>query len=185
MTAWTRRLLDVDQLLIFFLLSVTINQMGHFLASFAPPGWGWIGYVQAVAIDLAIWRSAWWYRRYTGRRQRRWALVGVVTFSLVSGAYNFGYYSMQAPAMWWPLRAGMAAVLPLGVALLSYLYGQKAGSRFAVTEDEPAPSEPKAEPPARPASKASYACPLCGFVASTQQGLNAHQRVHNERSESR
>jgi len=167
-----RRLLDVDQLLIFFLLAVTINQMGYFLASFAPPGWGWIGYVQAVAIDLAIWRSAWWYRRYTGRKQRRWALVGVVGFSLVSGCYNFGYYTLRAPAMAAPLRAGMAAVLPLGVALLSYLYGQKDASKFAVSD----PSEPASEAPAKRAKPPRIVCESCGRSFAHVNGLNAHKR---------
>ena len=184
MKAWTRRLLDVDQLLIFFLLAVTIHQMGYYLASFAPSGWGWIGYVQAIAIDLAIWRSAWWYRRYRGRKQRRWALAGVVVFSLVSGCYNFGYYTLQAPAMPAPLRAGMAAVLPLGVALLSYLYGQKESSQFATSEPSASRERNRAESatktPIRIAKPPEFACSVCNQVFSSQNALNAHMRSHRK-----
>ena len=34
--------LDIDQLLIFFLLAVTIDQAGYWLGAFAPGGWGLI-----------------------------------------------------------------------------------------------------------------------------------------------
>lgn len=129
---WLHRQADVDQLLIFFLLAVTVSQMGYYLASFQPWGLWWVGYVQAIAVDAAIWRSAWWYRRYRGKKQRRWALTGVVGFAVVSAWYNFGFYTMQRPAMPWSLRLAMGTVLPAGVALLSFLKGQKDESAFAV-----------------------------------------------------
>lgn len=138
------RRIDIDQLLIFILLAVTINQMGYYLAAFAPHGWRWIGYAQAVAVDLAIWRSAWWFRKYRGKRQRRWALVGVVVFALVSWWYNAGFYAMQNPSLprWQPWLMG--AILPLGVALLSYLYGQKDESAFGHSDHERPPAKSKA-----------------------------------------
>jgi len=187
-----KRLLDIDQLLIFFLLIVTINQMGYYLASFAPPGFGFVGYLQAIAVDLAIWRSAWWYRRYRGKKQRRWALVGVVSFALVSAAYNFGFYTLQRPAMSLWQRSLMAAVLPAGVALLSYLKGQKDESKFGVRDDERAISEPAAKPKQAVSLNSRLVCDSCERVfawpttysdqRAAQNAMNAH-RCENERKE--
>ena len=170
--------LDIDQILIFFLLAVTINQMGHYLASMQPAGFGWIGYLQAAAIDLAIWRSSWWYRKYTGKKQKRWALLGVAIFSLVSAWYNRGFYQMQVPSLpqWQPWLMG--AILPAGVALLSFLYGQKDASQFATNKPEAEPREPKA-------NIHSLSCTSCGRVfvwpgiyanrRAAQNAMNAHK----------
>lgn len=170
--------IDIDQVLIFFLLAVTIRQMGAYLAAFQVgwSGWAVIGYLQATAIDLAIWRSSWWYRTYRGKVQRRWALTGVVAFSLVSAGYNFGYYTMVAPSLPLMQRVAMAVVLPAGVALLSYLYGQKSQSAFAETKPELAASE-------APAKRSRYKCEVCGRSFAKQNALNAHQRTHRANSE--
>ena len=130
--------LDIDQFLIFFLLAVTINQMGHYLSTMQPAGFGWIGYLQAAGIDLAIWRSSWWYRKYTGKKQKRWALLGIVVFSLVSAWYNQGFYQMQMPDLPWWQPWLMGAILPAGVALLSFLYGQKDASKFSTSKSDAA-----------------------------------------------
>ena len=149
--------LDVDQLLIFFLLAVTIRQMGQYLGSFSDGGyWQVFGYLQAVAVDLAIWRSAWWYRRYRGRKQRRFALLGILTFALVSGWYNFGYYTMQAPSLPVWHRALMAAVLPAGVALLSYLFGVKEESAFGHKEPKSKRQQTEPEPEPQFATKRDH-----------------------------
>ena len=176
---------DIDQLLIFFLLAVTINQMGHYLATMQPDGFGWIGYLQAAAIDLAIWRSSWWYRKYTGKKQKRWALLGVVVFSLVSAWYNRGFYRMQVPSLpvWQPWLMG--AILPAGVALLSFLYGQKDESKFATSKQQQ--TETPAETTAKPATALgdSLICDQCGRVfawpgkyanqRAAQNAMNAHR----------
>lgn len=125
-----RRFLDIDQLLVFALLAVTVNQLAHYLETFQPDGWRWIAWAQAIAIDAAIWRSAYWFRRYRGRKQRRWALTGIVAFSLVSVWYNRQFYGLHG-VEWWQAWL-MGAVLPVGVALLSYLHGVKDASVFAV-----------------------------------------------------
>jgi len=157
MKSTLRRLADVDQFLIFFLLAVTINQMGHYLASFVPEGWEFVGYLQAAGVDLAIWRSAWWYRRYTGKKQRRWALVGVFLFAAVSTWYNQGYYHLQRQSLRWWEAWLMGAILPGGVALLSYLKGQKDESKFSTTKDHSAkePAE-NPQPETRPATVADW-----------------------------
>ena len=192
MKASIKRLSDIDQWLIFFLLAVTISQMGYYLATFHPPYLGFIGYLQAVAVDLAIWRSAWWYRRYTGKKQRRWALVGVGVFALVSAWYNFGFYTLQRPAMHVAQRSLMAAVLPAGVALLSYLKGQKDESKFGTRESatKPATAQAKDEEPQLLDNR--LVCEDCQRVfawpgkykdqRAAQNAINAH-RCKNGRKE--
>ena len=175
-----KRLLDIDQLLIFALLAVTVNQMGHYLAGFAPPGLRWIGYCQAVAIDAAIWRSAYWFRRYGGRRQRHWSLAGVVLFSLVSAWYNRNYYAAAALSLGAVAPWLMGAVLPGGVALLSYLLGQKDESRFATSEqrrietpiaaDNYRPIATNDTPP----TPEPHVCESCGRSFRSRNALNAH-----------
>lgn len=182
---------DVDTALVFFLLAVTVAQMGAYLASYAV---GWmkaLGYLQAIAIDAAIWRSAWWYRRDRSAKRRRVSLFGVVAFSLVSAWYNFGYYTLRAPSLPVWHRALMAAVLPAGVALLSYLAAQH--------ETQPAkPREQAAHHDAATATDIVYieptnaqVCTVCGWSCneadySSHRGavnaLAAHSRTH-KRSE--
>jgi hypothetical protein len=178
LTNWLRRQADIDQLLIFFLLGVTITQMGYYLASFQPSRLFFVGYLQAIAVDAAIWRSAWWYRRYTGKKQRRWALTGVVGFALVSAWYNYGFYTLQKPSLPWWQRALMGAVLPAGVALLSYMKGVKDVSKFAVGEDEAPVFVPKP-------SDSELLCAQCGRIfawplpyanqRAAQNAMNAHR----------
>jgi hypothetical protein len=142
--------LDIDQLLIFFLLGVTVSQMGHYLSTFSPPNMRFLGYLQALAIDAAIWRSAWWFRKYRGEKQRRFALVGVLVFTAVSWAYNSAYYNSQAE-MTVVQAVLMGAVLPVGVALLSYLYGQKDESMYGHKREEKSQEKAEAEPGPLPA----------------------------------
>lgn len=170
---------DIDQLLIFFLLAVTIDQAGVWLGTFAPAGRAWLGYLHAAAVDLAIWRSGWWYRKYKGRKQRRWSLVGVVGFSLVSAGYNFGYYSSVRPALPIWQAALMAVVLPVAVALLSYLYGQKDESQATRTKDTADAAEPEREPAvdAPIATPVPWTCDRCQRTFPTQQALAGHRRT--------
>lgn len=140
--------IDVDTLLVFFLLAVTVAQMGHYLASYAP---GWmksLGYLQAAAFDAAIWRSSWWYKRDRSEKRRRVSLLGVLVFSAMSAFFNYGYYTLRAPTLPGWHRALMATVLPAGVALLSYLAAQHepAPVKAERTEREPAKNEPQAPP---------------------------------------
>jgi hypothetical protein len=184
-STWLRQQLDVDQLLIFFLLAVTVSQMGYYLASFQPAGLWWVGYLQAVAIDAAIWRSAWWYRRYRGKKQRRWALAGVVAFSLASGWYNFGFYTMQRATMAWALRLAMGAMLPAGVALLSFLKGQKDESAFAVKDSLVMLERPLVAAVRPSINGDSLSCETCGRLfawpspyndrRAAQNAMNAHR----------
>jgi hypothetical protein len=183
MKTWTRRLFDIDQWLVFFLLAVTVNQMGHYLATFQPPGFAFIGYLQAAGIDLAIWRSAWWFKKYHGRKQRRWALVGVALFSVVSACYNARFYAMRSLLLPWL----MGAILPAGVALLSFLYGQKDESQFATSRLTAQDSESETLD-AIPPPVDLLMCDQCSRVfawpgdydnrRAAQNALNAHTRAH-------
>ena len=93
------------------------------MASFEAPGLRWVSLLQAMAVDGVIARLSSLHRQYADPRRRRWALAGVLFFSAVSLVFNFGYYSDQGVQL---IEAwAMAALFPTGVALLSYLKGQK------------------------------------------------------------
>ena len=164
--------LDIDQLLIFSLLAVTVSQLAAYLDRYTATV---LAYAQAIAIDAAIWRCSYWFRRYTGRKQRRLALLGLLVFSLVSAWYNRNYYAMRDAALPFWQAWLMGAILPLGVALLSYLYGTKDESKFGHAKDseiEPAKAEPAVIKP--------LVCKRCGRQFASKNGLNAHQRAHKK-----
>ena len=165
----TRPRLDIDQLLIFFLLIVTVSQLAAYLDRYTGIV---LAYLQAVAIDAAIWRCSFWYKRYGGRKQRRLALLGLLAFSLVSAWYNRNYYAMRDAALPSWQAWLMGAILPVGVALLSYLYGTKDESRFGHAKDGEGEPE-KAEP-------LPFACKRCGRRFGNRNGLNAHQKAHKK-----
>lgn len=186
--------LDVDTLLVFFLLAVTVSQMGFYLASYAP---GWmksLGYLQAAAFDAAIWRSSWWYKRDRSEKRRRVSLLGVLVFSAMSAFFNYGYYTLRAPTLPGWHRALMAAVLPAGVALLSYLAAQHepAPARTERTEREPSAAVVVADVPEQTEhifldTPNTIACSVCGWERNLdgyndkRAALNAlagHMRAH-------
>lgn len=78
---------------------------------------------QAIAIDGAIARCGYLYRVYTGRRQRQWALIGVLFFSACSVVFNYGYYIRHGAQF--VEGAALALLFPVAVALLAYLRGQR------------------------------------------------------------
>lgn len=175
-----RRLLDVDQILIFALLAVTVNQLGHYLSTFAPPGYEFIGYLQAIGIDATIWRCAHWFKTYSGKKQRRYAGLGLGFFLAISAWFNAEYY-MSLPHDIGFLRAiAMGAVLPLSVAAVSYLHGVKEASAFAVDRSEEKPVAKRE----KPADGGSLTCEHCEREFSwpatyknrrgAQNALNAH-----------
>lgn len=179
--------IDVDTLLVFFLLAVTVAQMGWYLSSYAP---GWmksLGYLQAVAVDCAIWRSAWWYRKDRSVKRRRVSLFGVFAFAAVSAWYNYGYYTLQAPTLPGWHRALMATVLPAGVALLSYLAAQHepAPARAERTEREPSAAVVAEVVYIEPQNVVK--CDVCGWHRSVsdypderaaRNALAGHMRAH-------
>lgn len=113
----------VDDILIFLMLGVTIAHLTSFLATFEAQELGWVAFLQAMAIDGAIARCSYLYRRYAEPGRRRWALVGILFFSVNSLVFNFRYYTDQGARL--IEASAMAALFPIGVALLSYLKGQK------------------------------------------------------------
>lgn len=185
-----RHLLDIDQLLIFALLAVTVNQLGYYLAQFAPDGLWWIGYLQAIGIDLTIWRSAHWYRLYTGKKQRTIALSGLLFFTLVSIVLNAAYYHTVSdlPVVQATL---MGATLPVSVAFVSYLYGVKETSKFATSRSNDAQSESKPAPKAAEPKGGELVCHICqpervfawpsdySDQRAAQNAMNAHRCRQN------
>lgn len=164
---WARRIFDLDLLIIVGGLATTIYQMGHYLNRWDIMS---LGYAQAAMIDLGIFRMAYWYRRFTGRRQKRVALTVLVLLLAASAAANFGFYWTQAQAnpgleaLDWlralpmiaqiVIMAVMAAVLPIVIGALSYMRGVKETSAFATDRAKPArqrkaaPQAPRLAPPA-------------------------------------
>lgn len=113
----------VDDILIFLMLGVTIAHLTSFLATFEAQELRWVAFLQAMAIDGAIARCSYLYHRYVEPRRRRWALAGILFFSTNSLIFNFRYYTDQGANL--IEASAMAALFPTGVALLSYLKGQK------------------------------------------------------------
>lgn len=189
--AWAiiRAIFDIDQILIFALLAVTVNQLGHYLATFQDPGLEFIGYLQAIGIDATIWRCAHWFKTYRGRKQRMYAGIGLAFFLSVSAWFNAEYYlSRPEPHGVDFIRAiAMGAVLPLSVAAVSYLHGIKEASAFATklpTLAEETQAGAEARPSEKRASAGSLTCETCERVFSwpakyanrraAQNAMNAH-----------
>lgn len=185
---------DVDQLLVFALLAVTVNQLGHYLSQFSPPGWEFVGYLQAIGIDATIWRCAHWYKVYSGSKQRKHALAGLVAFLALSAWFNSAYYmGLTEPAVSKVTAIFMGATLPLSVAAVSYLNGIKETSAFATArpKEKPAPDEEKVKEPA--IAGGVLTCELCdrSFAwpaqytsrRGAQNALNAHTCKPNGRKQ--
>jgi len=120
-------LFDVDQWIIYTLMFATLGQEGRYLESLLQgQGWG-LGFLQAAVIDAAVWRCSVWLRRFTGAKQRRAALAGVLFFSLASVVFNYGYYTRftAEPPL---ICAALAIFLPSAIGLLSYLRGVRLSS---------------------------------------------------------
>ena len=115
---------SIDDMLILLILAVTVAHVADFLSYFEAHNLRWVSIPQAIAIDGAIARSGYLYRVYTGRKQRRWALVGLLFFSACSVVFNYGYYIRHGAQFL--EGAALASLFPVAVALLAYLRGQRA-----------------------------------------------------------
>lgn len=113
----------VDDILIVLILAVTVAHVADFLSTFEAPALKWMSVPQAIAMDGAIARSGYLYRVYRGRKQRQWALMGLLFFSACSVIFNYGYYTRQGASLF--EGAALASLFPAAVALLAYLKGQK------------------------------------------------------------
>jgi TRAP-type uncharacterized transport system fused permease subunit len=109
----------VDDILIVLILAVTVVHVADFLSTFEAPGFRWISVAQAIAVDGAIARFGYLYRVYTARKQRQWALTGLLFFSACSVVFNYGYYARQGARIF--EGVALASLFPVAVALLAYL----------------------------------------------------------------
>ncbi len=114
---------SIDDVLILLILAVTMAHVADFLSYFEAHNLRWVSIPQAIAIDGAIARCGYLYRVYTGRRQRQWALIGVLFFSACSVVFNYGYYIRHGAQF--VEGAALALLFPVAVALLAYLRGQR------------------------------------------------------------
>jgi len=114
---------SIDDTLILLILAVTIAHVADFLSYFEAHNLRWVSIPQAIAIDGAIARSGYLYRVYRGRRQRQWALTGLLFFSGCSVVFNYGYYVRHGAQF--VEGVALALLFPVAVALLAYLRGQR------------------------------------------------------------
>ena len=59
-------------------MAVTVGHVAAYSGSFEPPGWAWLGWAYALAVDGSIIVCAWLTRWAT---TRRWARVGFFAFT--------------------------------------------------------------------------------------------------------
>lgn len=151
---------------------------GIYMAKWMPDGVYWLGLVLNTMSDIGNMVLMYWYGRLrlSPRGSKRYRLAGaLLPAELVAVLYSwfFSWRQLRAvlpavePEHWrWvaPLAAGF---IPLLLAFVGYAQALLAGK----LDGEPAQSKPQ---PAKP----RYICNDCGYVASTQQALNAHQRAH-------
>lgn len=79
-----RRTLAVAAIIATF-MAVTVGHVAHYAGGFEDPGWAWLGWFYALAVDAAIVVCAWLTRWTT---TRRWAWLGYFAFVAASGAMN-------------------------------------------------------------------------------------------------
>ena len=130
---------------------------------------------------LTLTTAAYSLRVYQERKKlalARWILIGwgailiLASLILLPGMVVELRRSMLAAVLPWPLDALWCALLAVSPEIIVGI----AALAFALSKDK---AEKK---PAKPAiSKAKrFPCQLCSYVASSQAGLNAHQRKHKE-----
>ena len=166
---------------------VLITQLPHVWFAYAAleqPGvhlaqWTAIG--AALAFELIT--GVFTYRIVKGSR-RRWTKRGLAFFivaSVVANGYYYGWLPLAFDAIW-PAFATVA--LPLALALFAEEFG--AEERLAERREKRAK---RAETTTESATVADnpFTCEICAAQNvhrsfATQNGLNAHKRIHNEDS---
>ena len=135
----------------------------------------------AIAFEASI--GVFTFRIVKGSR-RRWTRRGLWFFIVASVVAN-GYYYRWLPAAFdkiMPVFATLA--LPFALAL----FAEEFGAEVKLIERRAKRAEPLADSPkpAGDSQAARYACKVagCDFVATTQNGLNAHMRSHKAKEES-
>lgn len=165
-------------------LATQLPHIWHAYASLENPGIPlaqWTALGAAVAFEASI--GIFTYRIIKGSR-RRWTRWGLYFFILASIVANGYYYE------WWPaafarlMPAFATLALPVSLALFAEEFGAEVKrEERAAKRLERKTAEPPANTATALANDARYRCQLCEYVANSQQGLNAHQRVHSNHKE--
>jgi hypothetical protein len=102
------RKLDPELLPIALVILVSTGHVGTYLAGYEASGMEWVGFVQALAIDVGVVLAA---HRLRWKTQRRAAIALYLFLAGVCGVLNWAYYRQANPneqvlvlfAMaWWP-----------------------------------------------------------------------------------
>ena len=97
---------------------VTIGHVANYAGSFEAPGWLWLGWPYALAVDVAIIICSYFTKWAT---TERWAWAGYLSFTLASGVMNAAAIQPWAKAN--PIPAWVYAEFPtVAIALLGFLY---------------------------------------------------------------
>lgn len=155
---------------------------------------GYLGWVYSVGLGLAVYISAYWTRNATTRKA---ALVSLAFFVAVDALFNFsevwltanlahpltrigamvyGIFPTVATALLGWVTASISKLPPtakqarMNSAISDWVIGKFALPAKTIAV-EPEVNEPEPEP-------IRYVCVRCGYAAKSQNGLNAHAKVH-------
>jgi hypothetical protein len=99
---------------------VTIPHVADFLQQFESPRLWYVAWALAVAIDVAILRTAYLLRVLT-KHKKMLALMALLYFGIASIVGNAGYYVTYGMSVW--ASGIIGAFIPAAVALLAYIRG--------------------------------------------------------------
>ena len=158
-------------LTILIIAAVTITHEATFAGSFEEPGFEFIGWPYAIAINMAIIISEYFMGWKTSRRAA-WVTFIVATFG--SGALNVAYVKPWEASNWWDaifafIYALLPTILIIFLGLLSSKVGKLASSREA--------SWAREEEKEKDDRQKAYQC-FCGEGFEQPIQLAGHTRKH-------
>ena len=156
------------------LMAVTVGHVAAFTGSMEPQGWQWLGWLYALAVDLAIVMCGAFTRWKT---TRAWAWSGYFAFIGASGALNIAAVQPWTQTLMW--AAWIYALFPTcAIALLGFLARDvellaERSERAKHRTTQPAqPAQPEPQSNGRDAHR----CAWCSQAYDTRQALSAHLR---------
>jgi hypothetical protein len=199
MNLWTWFLSASLWIVMIGLMLASSGLDGKYIASWMSPGAQWLGYVLNTVSDVASVFVMYWYGRLQQSRSstKRRLSSHLLAFEKISIAYSWllswrqlrmRLYEVEVATLSARLSGSelatvievelaaflFAGLVPLSLVGVGYAQSLLAGRM----EDEPAKaSKERIESKPEPAV-VGLICETCGYTATTQQALNAHQRAH-------
>ena len=165
-----RRQLAAYAVILAFMF-VTVGHVASFTGSFEQPGFAWLGWPYALAVDCSIAVCA-WLTRWKTTRVMAW--LGYFTFVVASGTLNVAAVAPWAQAQM--LGAWVYALFPtLAIALLGFLARdtELLAQRSARSKDR---GVQQAQPETQVVVSQMHECGYCDRQFATSQGVSAHLR---------